>query len=118
MQHDVSYMVIFWSEIKKKVLTVQSRVRESLTKQYIFHFILFIETLISLLSVLSDNLEKTDQPNYDSLETTGSQVPTFDSLTTKKQKTKFMSANFPKILSPSYTILRIQRLEGKQGRSR
>ena len=37
--------------------------------------------------------------------------------TTKKQMTKFSSANFQKILRPSYIILRIQRLEGKQGRS-
>ena len=29
-------------------------------------------------------------------------------LTTKKQKTKFSSANFQKMLSPSYFILRIQ----------
>ena len=39
-------------------------------------------------------------------------------LTTEKQKTKFSSANFQKILNPSYIILRIQRLEGKQCRSR
>ena len=37
----------------------------------------------------------------------------FNSLTTEKQTTKFSSANFQKILNPSYTILRIQRLEGK-----
>ena len=41
----------------------------------------------------------------------------FNSLTTEKQTTKFSSANFQKILNPSYTILRIQRLEGKQCRS-
>ena len=41
----------------------------------------------------------------------------FNSLTTEKQTTKFLSANFQKILNPSYTILRIQRLEGKQCRS-
>ena len=35
-----------------------------------------------------------------------------NSLTTEKQTTKFSSANFQKILNPSYTILRIQRLEG------
>ena len=39
-------------------------------------------------------------------------------LTTKKQTTKFSSANFQKMLSLSYIILRIQRLEGKQCRSR
>ena len=39
-------------------------------------------------------------------------------LTTEKQTTKFSSANFQKMLSPSYIILRIQRLEGKQCRSR
>ena len=38
---------------------------------------------------------------------------TMKSLTTKKQTTKFSSANFQKMLSPSYIILRIQRLEGK-----
>ena len=31
--------------------------------------------------------------------------------------TKFLSANFLNISSPRYTILRIQRLEGKQCRS-
>ena len=41
-----------------------------------------------------------------------------NSLTTKKQITKFLSANFQKMLSPSCIILRIQRLEGKQCRSR
>ena len=45
-------------------------------------------------------------------------IGTFNSLTTKKQTTKFSSANFQKMLSPSYVILRIQRLEGKQCRSR
>ena len=33
----------------------------------------------------------------------------FNSLTTKKQMTKFLSANFKKMLSPSYIIFRIQR---------
>ena len=42
----------------------------------------------------------------------------FNSLTTKKQLTKFSSAKFQKKLSPSYIILKIQRLEGKQCRSR
>ena len=42
----------------------------------------------------------------------------FNSLTTEKQTTTFSSANFQKMLSPSYIILRIQRLEGKQCRSR
>ena len=41
----------------------------------------------------------------------------FNSLTTEKQTTKFSSANFQKISNPNYTILRIQRLEGKQCRS-
>ena len=41
-----------------------------------------------------------------------------NSLTTEKQTTKFSSANFQKMLSPSYIILRIQRLEGKQCGSR
>ena len=36
----------------------------------------------------------------------------FNSLTTEKQTTKFSSANFQKMLSPSYILLRIQRLEG------
>ena len=45
-------------------------------------------------------------------------VSLFNSLTTKKQTTKFSSANFQKMLSPSYIILRIQSLEGKQCRSR
>ena len=40
-----------------------------------------------------------------------------NSLTTEKQTTKFSSANFQKKLNPSCTILRIQRLEGKQCRS-
>ena len=35
-----------------------------------------------------------------------------NSSTTKKQMAKFSSANFQKKLSPSYIILRIQRLEG------
>ena len=39
-------------------------------------------------------------------------------LTTKQRKTKFSPANFQKMLSPSYVILRIQRLQGKQCRSR
>ena len=42
----------------------------------------------------------------------------FISLTTKQQTTKFWSANFPKKLSPCYIIVRIQRLEVKQCRSR
>ena len=42
----------------------------------------------------------------------------FNSLTIKKQTTKFLSANFQKMPSPSYMILRIQRLEGKECRSR
>ena len=37
----------------------------------------------------------------------------FNSLTTVKQTTKFSSANFQKMLSPSYIIQRIQTLEGK-----
>ena len=41
----------------------------------------------------------------------------FNSLTTESQTTKFSSANFQKISNPSYTILRIQRLEDKQCRS-
>ena len=41
-----------------------------------------------------------------------------NSLTTEKQTTKFSSANFQKKLSPSYIILRIQSLEGKQCRSK
>ena len=41
----------------------------------------------------------------------------FNSLTTEKQMTKFSSATFQKMLSSSYSILRIQRLEGKQCRS-
>ena len=52
---------------------------------------------------------------------TGQSVPTIgklNSLTTKKQTTKFSSANFQKMLSPSYIILRIQRLEGKQCKPR
>ena len=43
---------------------------------------------------------------------------TVNSFTTKKQTTKFSSANFQKILSPSVIILRIQRQVGKQCRSR
>ena len=45
-------------------------------------------------------------------------MPLINSLTTEKQTTKFSSPNFQKMLSPSYIILRIQRLEGKQCRSR
>ena len=37
-----------------------------------------------------------------------------NSLTTKKQTTKFSFANFQKMLSPSYIILSIQRLEDKR----
>ena len=46
-------------------------------------------------------------------------VPVYiNSLTTEKQTTKFSSANFQKKKkNPSYTIKRIQRLEGKQYRS-
>ena len=36
-----------------------------------------------------------------------------NSLTAKKQTTKFSSANFQKMLSLSYIISRLQRLEGK-----
>ena len=39
-------------------------------------------------------------------------------LTIKKQRTKFSSANFQKMLSSSYIILRIQRQEGKLCRSK
>ena len=42
----------------------------------------------------------------------------FNSLTTKKQRTKFRLQILKKMLSPSYIILRIQRLECKQCRSR
>ena len=42
----------------------------------------------------------------------------FNAFTTKKQTTKFSSANFQKMWSPSYITLRIQRLEGNQCRSR
>ena len=47
-----------------------------------------------------------------------SAVKEHNSLTTEKQTTKFSSANFQKMLRPSYIILRIQRLEGKQCRYR
>ena len=40
-----------------------------------------------------------------------------NSFNSKKQATKFLSANFQKILSPNFNILSIQRLEGKQCRS-
>ena len=40
------------------------------------------------------------------------------SLTTKTQTTKFLSANFQKMLSPSYIILKNHRLEGNQCGSR
>ena len=46
----------------------------------------------------------------------GEETP--NSFTTKNQMTKYSSANFQKISSPSYFILRIQRLEGKQCRCR
>ena len=45
-------------------------------------------------------------------------ITDINSLTTEKQTTKFSSAIFQKMLSPSYIILRIHRLEGKQCRSR
>ena len=54
----------------------------------------------------------SDQPGH--LQGLGSAL---NSLTTEKQMTKFSSANFYKMVSPSYIILRIQRLEGKQCRS-
>ena len=41
-----------------------------------------------------------------------------NSLTIKNQTTKFSSANFQKTLSPSYIIVRIQRREDKQCKSR
>ena len=44
--------------------------------------------------------------------------PFVNSLTTKQQTTKFSSANFQEMWGPCYIILRIQRLEGKQCRSR
>ena len=37
----------------------------------------------------------------------------FNSLTTKKQTTKFSSANFQKMLSPSYIMLGIQKTRGQ-----
>ena len=40
------------------------------------------------------------------------------SLTSKKQMRKFLSAKFQKMISPNHIILRIQRQEGKQCRSR
>ena len=52
------------------------------------------------------------------LHTAWSLTHKVNSLTTEKQTTKFSSANFQKMLSPSYIILRIQGLEGKQSRSR
>ena len=45
-------------------------------------------------------------------------IPVCLTLTTNKQTTKFSFANFKKMLSPSYIILRIQRLGGKQCRCR
>ena len=42
----------------------------------------------------------------------------FNSLTTEKHTTKFSSANFQKMFSPSYIALRILRLSGKQCGSR
>ena len=47
-----------------------------------------------------------------------SKTEMLNSVTTEKQTTKFSSANFQKMLSPSYIIWRIQKLEGKQCRSR
>ena len=41
-----------------------------------------------------------------------------NSLTTIRQTTNFSSANFQKMLNPSFIILRIQKLEGKQCKSR
>ena len=38
----------------------------------------------------------------------------FNSLTTKKQTTKFSSANFPKMSTINFITLRIQRLESKR----
>ena len=43
--------------------------------------------------------------------------PVFNSFTTKNQTTKFSSANFQKMFSPSYIMLRFQRLDGKQCRT-
>ena len=40
-----------------------------------------------------------------------------NSLTTKRQTTKFSSANLQKVLTPTYIILRIQRLEGRHMRA-
>ena len=40
-------------------------------------------------------------------------VITLNSLITKKQTTKFLSANFQKMFSPCCIILRVQRLGGK-----
>ena len=41
-----------------------------------------------------------------------------NSLTNEKQTIKFSSANFQKMSSPSYVLLRIQKVGGKQCRSR
>ena len=52
------------------------------------------------------------------VEKQGSVMISLNSLTTKKQTTKFSSADFEKMFSPSYIILEIKRVEGKQWRSR
>ena len=44
------------------------------------------------------------------------QVLARNSLTIEKMTTKFSSANFQKMSSPSYITLRIQRLEAEQSR--
>ena len=54
-------------------------------------------------------LQKENNMNPSELQKRGR----INSLTTEKQTTKFSSANFQKMLSPSYIILRIQRPEGK-----
>ena len=43
----------------------------------------------------------------------GGRIHLINSLTTKKQTTKLLSANFQTMLSPIYIILRIQRPESK-----
>ena len=58
------------------------------------------------------------QPGNSGLAALKIAILMLNSLTTKKKSTKFLSAVFKKMISPSYIILRTQRLEGKQCRSR
>ena len=76
--------------------------------------------IVYSLFIFEDFKNKTSSSNFYASKMAFPQLSLFNSLTTctQNQLAKFSSANFQKMLSPSYIILRIQRLDGKQCRSR